>query len=1022
MKIIKLTMNAFMTYKDKTIIDFEQMMDHGLYLISGPTGSGKTTIFDAMTFALYGCASGSNRQQSYFRSDFASPKDETYVEMIFELHQKIYTIKRSPTYMREGYKTPKQANATLSYDDTIIEGIKEVNAKVNQLLGVDVHQFKQIVMIAQGEFTKLIYASSEEREKVLRHIFHSDSLVTFEKLLQDETRQYKEAYQLSYQRLSTRFSLLDLGHDIVLDKNQFHPSYIEDAKNENEQLHQTLKQYEQDYNTSKQTYDDLSKDYYKQKQNNQNLIELKQTQETYQQLITKETTMFILKQDIDKLKIIEKNQSIIISYHQTSKDHKTTKESLSNTTMTLDKLNNDMIQIDKDYQQVSLLKQQKDDILLKLNDYKQTKKQQKEYKNLQKQVKELQSQHDQSIQQLNDQRHKIEKLQHRMDRDQESVDALPQLQLDLQKSEQIVKEKNDTRIAIHDLSQLFDEYTRMQDEHYELSDKYTKKSNVYQTIYNQFQKEDENFKRQQAGIMALNLKDNEPCPVCGSLHHPHLATLSSHVLSTSELEELNGKMEKAQADKDEAYQEVLSQHERINELLGRINVIKKQLSIEEELSKQVFIYLLSDITNTIQEEEKTYEKRDADVKYLKRLDRSLKKDKETLKQYQEELENIRNYIIQQENQITISINHIEQLKKQYAHIEEKLDNIIKDYQKQYNHLVEDIKQKEDNYHQVKQDISLYDNQKETLSLKLQELSIQLDIDKKAYDDFIVQNFTDEQTYQQYAVKQNKLSTYEKQYQDYSIKKASLKDQIDQLSIKTKNMQMVDLHEEEIKLKELETIKDEKLKQFNTLNHRYNQNNQHIKALEKEYQSNQEILDKYTIYQDLYDYTSGKNSQRLSFERYVLSFYFEHILEYANVELIKMSQGRFTLHRKVVTKGTRQQGLDLSVMDYETGTMRDIQSLSGGESFKAALSLALGLSSMIQSYAGGIELNTLFIDEGFGSLDSESIDKALSVLMELKNDNKVIGIISHVDELKERIPTQIVVEKSAQGSSLHLEVE
>lgn len=1015
-------MNAFMTYKDKTIIDFEQMMDHGLYLISGPTGSGKTTIFDAMTFALYGCASGSNRQQSYFRSDFASPKDETYVEMIFELHQKIYTIKRSPTYMREGYKTPKQANATLSYDDTIIEGIKEVNAKVNQLLGVDVHQFKQIVMIAQGEFTKLIYASSEEREKVLRHIFHSDSLVTFEKLLQDETRQYKEAYQLSYQRLSTRFSLLDLGHDIVLDKNQFHPSYIEDAKNENEQLHQTLKQYEQDYNTSKQTYDDLSKDYYKQKQNNQNLIELKQTQETYQQLITKETTMFILKQDIDKLKIIEKNQSIIISYHQTSKDHKTTKESLSNTTMTLDKLNNDMIQIDKDYQQVSLLKQQKDDILLKLNDYKQTKKQQKEYKNLQKQVKELQSQHDQSIQQLNDQRHKIEKLQHRMDRDQESVDALPQLQLDLQKSEQIVKEKNDTRIAIHDLSQLFDEYTRMQDEHYELSDKYTKKSNVYQTIYNQFQKEDENFKRQQAGIMALNLKDNEPCPVCGSLHHPHLATLSSHVLSTSELEELNGKMEKAQADKDEAYQEVLSQHERINELLGRINVIKKQLSIEEELSKQVFIYLLSDITNTIQEEEKTYEKRDADVKYLKRLDRSLKKDKETLKQYQEELENIRNYIIQQENQITISINHIEQLKKQYAHIEEKLDNIIKDYQKQYNHLVEDIKQKEDNYHQVKQDISLYDNQKETLSLKLQELSIQLDIDKKAYDDFIVQNFTDEQTYQQYAVKQNKLSTYEKQYQDYSIKKASLKDQIDQLSIKTKNMQMVDLHEEEIKLKELETIKDEKLKQFNTLNHRYNQNNQHIKALEKEYQSNQEILDKYTIYQDLYDYTSGKNSQRLSFERYVLSFYFEHILEYANVELIKMSQGRFTLHRKVVTKGTRQQGLDLSVMDYETGTMRDIQSLSGGESFKAALSLALGLSSMIQSYAGGIELNTLFIDEGFGSLDSESIDKALSVLMELKNDNKVIGIISHVDELKERIPTQIVVEKSAQGSSLHLEVE
>ncbi|MCD7948890.1 MAG: SMC family ATPase [Erysipelotrichaceae bacterium] len=1022
MKIIKLTMNAFMTYKDKTVIDFEQMMDHGLYLISGPTGAGKTTIFDAMTFALYGCASGSNRQQSYFRSDFASPKDETYVEMVFELHQKIYTIRRSPTYMREGYKTPKQANATLAYDDIIIEGIKEVNHKVNQLLGVDVHQFKQIVMIAQGEFTKLIYASSEEREKVLRHIFHSDSLVTFEKLLQEDTRKYKEAYQLSYQSLSTRFSLLDLGETFRQDKKDFHPSYIDDAKNENEQLHQSLNQYEQDYYNSKQAYDDLSKDYYQQKQNNQNLSELKQTQDTYQKLITQEDNMIALKQDIDKLKIIEKNQTVIMTYHQTYKQYNDTKQSLNQTTTTLDKLTHDMIQIEQDYQQVSILTKQKDDILLKLNDYKQTKQYQKEYNNLQKQVKELQSQHDQSIKQLNKQRVKIEKLQHRMDRDQENVDTLPQLQLELQKSEQMVKEKNETRIAIHDLSQLFDQYTRMQDEHYELSDKYTQKSNVYQSIYNEFQHEDENYKRQQAGIMAMNLKDNEPCPVCGSLHHPHLAKLSSHVLSASELEELNNKLEKAQVDKEEAYQDVLSQHESINELRGRINVIKKQLSIEEELSKQVFIYLLSDITNMIQEEEKTYDKRNTDVNYLKRLDKSLKKDKDTLQQYQKELESIRDTIIQQENQISININQIEQFKKQYSHIADQLDHIIKDYQKQYNKLVKDIKQKEDAYHQTKESIALYDNQKNTLSVKLEELSLQLQDNMKTYNDFITQNFVDEDTYLHYAAKQDNLPSYEKQYQHYYIQKSSLYDQISQLQAKTKDIQMVDLTKEEAKLKELETIKDENFKQYNTLHHRYQKNNEHIKALEKEYQSNQEIFDKYTIYQDLYDYTSGKNSQRLSFERYVLSFYFEHILEYANVELIKMSQGRFTLHRKVVTKGTKQQGLDLSVMDYETGTMRDIQSLSGGESFKAALSLALGLSAMIQSYAGGIELNTLFIDEGFGSLDSESIDNALSVLMELKNDNKIIGIISHVDELKERIPTQIVVEKSSQGSSLHIEVE
>ena len=167
-------MNAFSTYHQKTVIDFEDMIDHGIYLISGPTGSGKTTIFDAITFALYGSASGSERQQSHFRSDFASAEEETYVELVFEIHNQIYTIKRSPSYNRVGFKTAKPANAFLTFNNVTIEGLKEVNAKVNELLGVDEKQFKQIVMIAQGEFTKLIYASSEEREKAIKNM--SDNL------------------------------------------------------------------------------------------------------------------------------------------------------------------------------------------------------------------------------------------------------------------------------------------------------------------------------------------------------------------------------------------------------------------------------------------------------------------------------------------------------------------------------------------------------------------------------------------------------------------------------------------------------------------------------------------------------------------------------------------------------------------------------------------------------------------------------------------------------------------------------
>jgi exonuclease SbcC len=164
-------------------------------------------------------------------------------------------------------------------------------------------------------------------------------------------------------------------------------------------------------------------------------------------------------------------------------------------------------------------------------------------------------------------------------------------------------------------------------------------------------------------------------------------------------------------------------------------------------------------------------------------------------------------------------------------------------------------------------------------------------------------------------------------------------------------------------------------------------------------------------------TSGKNPMRLSFERYVLSFYFENILEYANIEFSLMSQGRYQFIRKTEVKGNSKQGLELSVMDYETGIEREVQSLSGGESFKAALSLALGLSSMIQSYAGGIELNTLFIDEGFGTLDDESLNQAISVLMGLEVHHKTIGIISHVNELKEKIDNQIIINKGNRGSHL-----
>jgi exonuclease SbcC len=1024
MKIISLTMNAFMTYKEKTTIQFDEFIDHGLYLISGPTGAGKTTIFDAMTFALYGVASGSTRNQSYFRSDFADVKDETYVEMTFELHRKRYTIKRSPTYTRPGYKTAKMANAYLTYDQTTIEGVKEVNQKINQLLGVNVQQFKQIVMIAQGEFSKLIYASSEEREHVLRHIFHSEPLVQFENLLKEEAKKNKDQYLLSSQQLFSRFQLLSLPTEFMKQHSEtFHPSYLEEASQENNHIYQESLQLKEQYEKSKYNYDVFSKDYYQKEKHNQDLLEYQRLQKEYDQLNLQEETINDLKKDIDKIKIIEQNQSFIYQHHQTTIDLKQVQEQYDQLIQKRKETSLLFQQIEKEYQLLPQQKENKDNLLIQIEKNKQAIQKQKEYLQIQKQHHSC----DQNIEKLKREYQQYQqshdKLVKRMERDQENVNHLAELQLDLQQKERIVKEVNEKRVAIHELSQLYDTLTELQDHHYDLSNQYKKIDALYQKTLQRYQLEDENFKCQQAGILAMRLKDNEPCPVCGSLHHPHLATLSSQVLSANELEALSLEVEQKKQQKEESYQEVLAQNQQIHTLKTQIDILKKQLHIEEELSKEVFIRLLSDVIHIIKDQEKTYQKQYDEVVYLKRIKKSLEQDNILSNQQTEELKVMSDQLNIYERQIAIYNSKLQEFESQY-HFDESTD-----IQRQLNDNLLELKKQEryiqnieETYHQCQKEISLLNHQKEEIEKQKATLMQNFQVLQQQFQQFINEHFVSLDEYQKYAQMIHQLSQKEQVYQDFMIKQRTLKSQLASLKKQTSGYQMSDLTVEREQLQALETIRDQNFKLYNECYHTYQQNQNILETLQKDYLKNQSIFENYIMYQDLSDMTSGKNGQRMSFERYVLATYFEHILEYANIELLKMSQGRFALYRKESIKGAKQQGLDLSVLDYETGMMRDIQTLSGGESFKAALSLALGLSSMIQTYAGGIELNTLFIDEGFGTLDSESIDQALSVLLDLQNDNKVIGIISHVDELKERIHTQIVVDKGMNGSHLHIEKE
>ena len=423
----------------------------------------------------------------------------------------------------------------------------------------------------------------------------------------------------------------------------------------------------------------------------------------------------------------------------------------------------------------------------------------------------------------------------------------------------------------------------------------------------------------------------------------------------------------------------------------------------------------------IEEQEKTYQKKYNDVIYLKKIQRSLEQDTLLLKQQNQYLQDMQQQLIDKEKSMSLLQQQYLQLEKDY-HFDQNQDisSVLTQQQNDFKQLEKHIETIENQYHQCQENLSVYTHQLTQITQQLQLLDKEKDKAQLLYQQFIQDCFKDEKQYLYYQEHMQDIESQKQTYQNYFIQLEALDKQKTLLEEKTKDYQLCDLVQEKQQLDDLLLKRDQTYTKYHEILYVFQQNEKILKQLEKDYLNNQSIFEKYTLYQDLYDQTVGKNPLRMSFERYVLSTYFEQILEYANIELMKMTQGRFALYRKKDVKGVKQQGLDLSVLDYETGVMRDIQSLSGGESFKAALSLALGLSSMIQNYAGGIELNTLFIDEGFGTLDHESIDQALSVLMDLKNDHKTIGIISHVDELKERIETQIIVEKTNQGSTLHIE--
>lgn len=896
MKPINLKISAFGPYKDEVNIDFTKLGENGIFLITGDTGAGKTSIFDAISFAIFGEVSGSNRPIQTLRSDFADINIDTYVELEFVHKNRKYKILRNPSYEKpkkkgEGF-TKKSADASLEYDDVVVSGIKNVDIKIEEILGINAKQFKQISMLAQGEFLKILFAESKERTEIFRKIFDTN-------IYNSIARKLKEKLKINEDELKElKNSFITNTANILWEKEK----YINlDSKINEIDIDNVLKELEQELEENKEENTNIEEEITKQEkeikvieENISKQEELNLKIENYKQLLTKQNEYKKQEEEIEKLKNkIAQNQKIreII---------KPKADKVNNEKEIIKKLEKDLDTIKRNIQIGNAKEKEhekKVEIVNKIGE------KYKEYNNYLEIKKEL-----------------LEKAN-------------------------IIKNIENLEITKNNYLK---EYEQLEKE--------------YKIINNEYLEKESEFFKEQVGIIAEKLEENKPCPVCGSITHPNIAKKSASVLSKEELEKIKENLEIKQNNKLKKQEECIKVNSQINILIQEIgkesdnklelesakNKLKKEFNINKEK--------LISIEQTILKEYKSILNKNLDI---------------TKFEYDKFKDSIIDLINLEKNELVKSKTLQEEKMNQLQESNLRLDKYTKEY---FNELLKLRFKNEEEYN------------------KILLTNIEIENIQKNIEDFT----------RNVAINNTKISDLEKEAKGKSTK---------------------DLKIQKEKLMAYKNILIEKRKEYVKIKGKLDNNMRIYKLLLENAKELKQKIKDFIIYDELSRTANGTlaGKKRIEFEQYVQATYFDMVILEANKRLAKMTENRYFLIRKEEPEKISDKiGLDLEVKDNYNGKIRDVKSLSGGEAFKAALSLALGLSDVIQSYSGGIVVDTLFIDEGFGSLDTESREQAINTLSLLIDNNKLIGIISHVTELKERIDKKIIVTKTSDGSKIEIE--
>ena len=994
MKPIRLELKEFGPYKNE-IIEWDRIINEPIFLITGKTGSGKSTLFDAITYALYNKTTG-GKDIASLRTKTALDKDKTQVNFDFELSGKKYRIERTLAYLKAGNKNLTSGKvALMQYNDEKLEVIatkeQEVKEKIEELIGLDDKQFCQIIILPQGKFKEFLLSKSSEKKETLRSLFNTYFYQKFVEQLQEQAKKLDSSHKQKEKELTTRFEQFDIEEELTK---------FEYLKDENfEEILSIIQSQEETIKIEKKELLKLERSFSKEKENfielsklNDKFTQLKSNKYELEELSKKEDYYSRLKLEVEKLKELQKSKDKIIEY-----------STLLNKLSQLRKLEKDLL-IDTEKYKLDLENNKK--LELELNaqktDIEEVRKETIDYKFFYNNLNELNSAktnieiYSKSLEELTlkketykelDSSLKVAKESYLEDIEEKNIleSSIGKLKLEVLKKEQDVEKLQEYN---NKLSEVNDKSVKLTIDKKQLEELEVEKKKLEQEV----ELLNKNKEQEILNDFLLKLHEGDDCPLCKQkIEHlpdiPDLAVVDESIEKS--LQKVN---------KDIIQLETLIKKDE--EEIGKISTLLKNLEdtinfkAKEELSQledelKAENIKLTDISKVI----KTSEDK------IKGLNREIEELSELFKNEDEIKQNhleAKNKIEQFEKNVKIELdvfaNYYEKIQSQV----EDFDNACKAIQNNSNELL------------VRK--TRLETEQKNNKTNLLEVSKRIES--------IVDNFTNSKLNKYYItlemaeeniVELNNLEEFESQINKFEDTKKIIVNSIEKLEEELKELEQPDLEEEQQKLQDIESQVNDFIEKVAILNTRLENNKKLYEKIHSEYiellESSKEIREIIAFS----DVVSGKTENRKSLETYVQGYYLDLILVAGTKRLLQMTNDRYRfIRRDEKSKGGGLQGLEIEIHDIYLNSTRIISSLSGGELFLASLALALGLAEVIQNESGGISLETIFIDEGFGSLDAETLDIALTTLIDLQSYGRNIGIISHVSELKERIRPKVEV--------------